>query len=139
MAGDLNPQIKNGYSPLSKLTRNALSRYGDFSPASVQGDAAMMFISFANLIVDEVNRHPYREGEDEISYYTSFNDVREIHDSIIESGLLSHYSVQQFSEKAGVYQPMYYNTLNSRLWHEKNGNTSLAMWATDEARPTEDD
>jgi len=128
-----NPHIRDDYSPLDTLGMQALRRYGDFSPGTVDGDTLLMFIEFANMVVDEVNTHPYRESKPPILYYTGINDAREIPDPVIIAGLLAHYAAQQLSEKVETYFPLYYKTMNTHLWLQLNGNTKIHLRQVDES------
>ena len=126
-----NPQIRDTYSPLNSLVMQALRRYGDFHPGTIDGDVMLMFMEFANIIIDEIRMHPYHDGT-EIDYYQSPTDVREIPDIIIVSGLLYHYAVQQGSQKLELYMPTYNRTLNQQLWQKLNGNTKIQMRVVDD-------
>lgn len=126
-----NPQIRDTYSPLNSLVMQALRRYGDFHPGTIDGDVILMFMEFANIIIDEIRMHPYHDGT-EIDYYQSPTDVREIPDIIIVSGLLYHYAVQQGSQKIELYMPTYNRTLNQQLWQKLNGNTKIQMRVVDD-------
>ena len=127
---DTNPQIKDGNSPLQTLAMQALRRYGDFHPGTVDSDVILMFIEFANMVIDEIRQHPYHDNTD-IDYYTSPTDTRPVKDIIIVSGLLFHYATQQGSEKISLYMPTYYSTLNRELWNKKNGNTKIQLTVVD--------
>ena len=131
-----NPQIKNGRSPLQTLCMQALRRYGEFSPGTVDGDVLLMFIDFANMVIDDIRMHPYAPTSSTenangttttqpvaFDYYESLSDVRDIDDIIIVQGLLYHYAMQQGSEKLQMYMPMYHRTLNQQLWLRLNGYT----------------
>lgn len=129
---DSNPHIADGYSPLETLIQQALRRYGEFDPGSIDGDVSMMFIEFANMVVDEVRMHPYHDGSP-IKYYKSIQDVREIPDPIVISGLVFYYSGQQGSSKMQLAAPMYFRQMNQALWRKRNGNTKLRMRIVDDA------
>jgi len=130
-----NPQIKNGRSPLQVMCMQALRRYGEFSPGTVDGDVLLMFIDFANMVIDDIRMHPYAPTASTttnnvtttvpvtIDYYESLSDVRDIDDIIIVQGLIYHYAMQQGSEKIQFYMPMYHRTLNQQLWRRLNGYT----------------
>jgi len=126
-----NPHIREINSPLNTLAMQALRRYGDFHPGTVDGDVMLMFVEFANMVIDEIRMHPYHDGTD-IDYYQSATDVRPIKDVIIVQGLLYHYAVQQGSEKMQAYMPTYFQTLNRELWAKKNGNTKIQMTVVDD-------
>jgi hypothetical protein len=126
-----NPQIRENYSPLNTLVLQAIRRYGDFHPGTVDGDVMLMFLEFANQIIDEIRMHPYHDGS-EIDYYQGPTDVRAIPDPILVQGFLYHYAVQQGSEKLQMYMPMYNRTLNQLLWNKLNGNTKIQMKVVDD-------
>ena len=111
-----NPHIKSGYSPLRTLCMSALRRYGEFSPGTVDGDVLLMFIEFANMVIDDIRMHPYAPTKNDtdsagtnivvpvtFDYYEGLDDVREIDDVIIVQGILYHYAMQQGSEKLQFY------------------------------------
>jgi len=127
---DTNPHIRETHSPLNALAMQALRRFGDFHPGSVDGDVMLMFIEFANMVIDDIRAHPYYD-EVAIDYYQSPTDVRQIKDIIIVNGLLHHYAMQQGSEKIQMYMPTYFSTLNRELWQAKNGNTKIQMTVVD--------
>tara|TARA_B100000424_G_scaffold271358_2_gene273762 strand:+ start:332 stop:1240 length:909 start_codon:yes stop_codon:yes gene_type:complete len=131
-SSDTNPHIRDKYSPLGTLSMQALRRFGDYAPGTVDGDVMLMFIEFANMVIDDIRMHPYRDLTVEIDYYDSQNDSRAIEDIIIVNGLLYHYSMQQMSEKAQFYQANYFRTLNSKLWESLNGNTNIKMRIVDD-------
>lgn len=126
----LNSHISDDYSPLETLIQQALRRYGEFSPSTMDGDVSMMFIEFANMVVDEVRNHPYHTGE-AIKYYTSLQDRRTVPDPIMVNGMLLHYAVQQGSQKVQMYAPNYFRQLNQHLWYKLNGNTNIRMRVVD--------
>lgn len=117
-----NPQVSEPYSDLRTLALQALRRYGDGAAHSVDADTLLMFIEFANAIIDEVRQHPYyADGQakglfGDIDYYVSPTDKRAIPDPIITTGLLFHYAVQQLSDtKAQAYRAMFSRTLSQQL------------------------
>ena len=114
----MNPHIKNAPSPLRTLIGQALRRYGDFSGASVQGEAASMFIEFANAIIEDWNFHPHQRAASivPLDYYASVDDSRCLPDIVVLMGLLMHYSAQQASDKFAMYQAQYYQALNREAY-----------------------
>jgi len=142
-----NPQITNGRTPLRTLSMQALRRFGDFNATTIDGDVLLMFIEFANMIIDDIRMHPYAprttysttSGDntttstsiDPLSYYKSIDESREIDDQIVVAGLLAHYSLQQGSDKIEIYMPNYQRTLNQQLWRSLNGNTEIRMRVMD--------
>jgi hypothetical protein len=123
-----NPHLPGkGHSPLDALIRSALRRYGDFQADSVEGEAALLLLELANLVIDEIQQHPYWTPEDEIEPYEALTDVRAVPDPIIVAGLLAHLSIQQASAKQKTYYPLYTQTINAYLWRRLNGNTPIRM------------
>ena len=127
---NLNTHIGDNHSPLETLAMQALRRFGDFHTGTIDGAVMLMFIEFANMIIDDVRVHPYHDGTD-IDYYTSSTDIRKVPDPIIIQGLLYHYSLQQASDKVSIYMPMYNKGLNQHMWQALNGNTKIQMKVTD--------
>ena len=143
-----NPHIRTSNSPLRTLAMQALRRFGDFSPSTVDGDVLLMFIEFANIVIDDIRQHPYSPrttvittvngqkvtttSANDVSYYTSADEVREVDDQIIVAGLLAQYALQQGSEKMQIYMPNYYRTMNRQLWNALNGNTQIRMRVVDD-------
>ena len=56
---DTNPHIRENNSPLNTLAMQALRRFGDFHPGTVDGDVMLMFIEFANMVIDDIRAHPH--------------------------------------------------------------------------------
>lgn len=144
---DFAPHITNkNNSPLEYLIMSALRRFGDFHASSVDGEVIMMFLEFANQILDEVRRHPYWDSPGdadkvELNYYVHPSDIRPVNDNIIIAGLLFLYAVQQGSDKLSLYGPAYYHTLNQELWDRLNivdkdgaggGNTPIRLRVVDD-------
>jgi len=127
---NINPHVRDSYSPLSTLAMQAIRRFGDFAPGTIDGDVMLMFIEFANQIVDDVRLHPYHDGQP-IDYYQSAEDARPIPDNIVIAGLLYQYAMQQGSQKLELYMPNYHRTLNSQLWYNVSGNSQIQMRVPD--------
>ena len=125
-----NPHINSPNSPLDVMIRQALRRFGDSSPGAVSGDAGLMFLEFANVVVDEVRQHPYW-GDDVVDYYEHITETRAIPDPIVVQGMLYQYSGQQASEKTPQYAQQFIRQLNQSLWHRLNGNTPIQMIVRD--------
>ena len=121
-----NPHVSEPYSPLEVLVFTALRRYGDMHPGTVDGEVMMMFIEFANLVIEDLRAHPYWEGAD-MDYYTHSSETRPIPDPIMVTGLLYHYSIQQQSNKVEAYGPMYFKGMNRILFNRKYGNGPIEM------------
>lgn len=127
----LNPHIRDKHSPLEILIQQALRRYGEFAAETIDGEAALMFIEFANMVIDEVNAHPYHQG-DPVPYYTALSDARGVPDPAMIAGLLYHFSVQQGSQKIEFYMPAFFRSLNQHMWMALNGNTTLQARIVDD-------
>jgi len=103
----------------------------------VGGDTILMFLEFANLILDEVRAHPYYEDAytkglmTDLDYYTSQTDIRPLPDAIIIQGLLYHYAVQQMSQKAQTYMGQYARTMNQRLLGILRGHGPITLEVMD--------
>jgi len=121
-----NPHLGDPFSALQTLSQQALRRYGDMHPGAVDGEVIMMFVEFANMIIEDLRSHPYWDNI-EIDYYTHPTESRAIPDSIMVSGLLYNYSVQQQSNKVEAYGPMYFRTMNRILYNRKMGNAKIEM------------
>lgn len=143
-----NPQVTNGKSPLRTLSMQALRRFGDFNANTVDGDVLLMFLEFANIIIDDIRMHPYAPRTtvsntsgsttttstniNPLSYYLSVDESRDVDDQIIVAGLLAQYSLQQSSDKVKIYMPNYQRTLNQQLWRALNGNTPIRLRVMDD-------
>lgn len=132
-----NPHISEPNSDLQSLAMQALRRYGDFVPASADGEVVLMFLEFANEVVDEVRAHPYWvEAYDlgkvkPLDYYTAVTDQRPIPDIIVVLGLLYHYAVQQGSPKAQTYMANYARKMSQLLWGVLSGHGKIEMEVVD--------
>ena len=128
-----NPHISDKYSPLETLVLQALRRYGEFTPDTVDGDVMMMFIEFANQVVDDVRQHPYYDDSihEGLPYYVSASDRRPVPDGALKAGLLAYYAIQQQSPRMQTYLPLYHSTMNQQLWHQLNGNTQIRLRQVD--------
>ena len=121
-----NPHLGEPYSSLQTLAMQSLRRYGDMHPGTVDGEVIMMFVEFANLILEDLRAHPYWDNL-EIDYYTHPTEHRNVPDQIMVAGLLYHYSVQQQSNKVEAYGPMYFRTMNRILFNRKYGNAKIEL------------
>lgn len=131
-----NPHLSEPFSNLEALVFQALRRYGDMHPGTVDGEVMMMFVEFANLVIEDLRGHAYWDNP-EIDYYYHPSEMRAIPDSIMVSGLLYHYSVQQQSNKIEAYGPMYFKMMNRILYQRKYGSGKIEMSPYDkEVRPT---
>mgnify|MGYP007059462205 CR=1 FL=1 len=128
-----NPHLNTPYSTLETLTFQALRRYGDMHPGTVDGEVMMMFVEFGNLIIEDLRGHPYWENP-EVDYYTHPSETRAIPDNIIVAGLLYHYSVQQQSNKIEAYGPMYFKMMNRILYQKKYGSGKIEVSPWDKSQ-----
>ena len=126
-----NPHVADKNSPLETMAMQAGRRFGDFSPGTLSGDAVLMFIEFANMVIDEVRMHPYWDATNELNYYEHLSETRPIPDTIMIAGLLYHYATQQASEKSQQYGSFFIRTISQELWRLKNGNTPIQMRVMD--------
>lgn len=127
-----NPHIRDTHSPLEALMLQALRRYGEFHPTSVDADLALLFIELANEVLHEHRIHPYHDGTD-LPDYTHPAEARPVDDSVMIAGLLAHYCIQQGNTtKAGIYVPQYVRRLNGTLWHKLSGSGPIQMRPVDD-------
>lgn len=131
-----NPHLQTPYSSLETITLQALRRYGDMHPGTVDGEVMMMFVEFANLVLEDLRGHPYWDNP-EIDYYFHPSDIRKVPDNIMVAGMLYHYSVQQQSNKIEAYGPMYFKMMNRILYYRKYGSGEIQMSPWDRSvKPT---
>ena len=133
-----NPHLGEPYSSLQTLVMQSLRRYGDMHPGTVDGEVIMMFIEFANLILEDLRAHPYFDNL-EIDYYTHPTEYRQVPDQIMVAGLLYHYAVQQQSNKVEAYGPMYFRTMNRILFNRKYGNAKIELSPMDRGEGSKSD
>lgn len=112
------------FTPLEALVRSALRRAGNFSVARVDGETMMMFIELANMVVEDVRRHPYWTGGD-LDYYTDTRQHRPVPDGVMIHGLAAYYMIQQGSEKSQLYLSMYQARMTDLLYERMYGNRPL--------------
>jgi len=125
-----NPHIAEPFSPLEVLAFQALRRYGDMNPGTVDGETIMMFLEFGNLIIEDLRAHPYWDGP-YMDYYLHPTDIREIPDPIIVAGFLAYYAAQQMSSKTEIYVPAYRRITAQILFNRKYGSGPLHMAVVD--------
>lgn len=123
----VNVHVAGGrdYSPLSSLIRSALRRYGDVSAGAAYPETSAMLLEFANMVVEEVNIHPYTKAP--VPYYIHTEDVREIPDPIVIAGMLYLYAEQQNSKKTEIYRAKFYMTLNTIMHRLTNGQSGIKV------------
>jgi hypothetical protein len=118
---DVNSQISNPNSPLETLVYQAFRRYGEFSPSTIDGDTMLMFLEFANMVVEDIRHHPYWPADVDVNYYNHQSDIRNVPDPILINGLLMHFSLQQGSPKMQLFMQLYSKTANQILYERLYG------------------
>lgn len=121
MATSTSPQIADDFAPLDALVLRTLRRYGEMSPSTTDAEAMLMFMDYANAIVDDVMEHPYWQKGVGIPYYNHTTEKRSVPDNIMIAGLLAKYAFDKSSQKAGKYEQDYYKRLNQVLARVKFG------------------
>jgi hypothetical protein len=117
----LNPNIRGGNSPLKALAYGVLIKYGDYTPDVVAGDVAELFLGLANEVLVDWNMHPYLADADNVPFYVSVDDAREIPDIVMQNGLHSKYCQQQGSEKMPIANAAYFQYLNLMAYQTQTG------------------
>lgn len=136
MATSTSPQITDKYAPLDVLTLRALRRYGEMAPSTVDGETTIMFMDYANSILDDIMEHPYWQKGVELAYYTHQTETRPVPDTLLLAGLIAKYALDQASAKAQRYEADYYKRLNQVLARVKFGvGATFEMVATDYENP----
>ncbi len=128
-----HPHVRDVHSPLQDIVVNVLRRFGDFSVSAIDGDTLTMFLDLANLVIEEINSHPYW-NEAPLDYFYHPSEVRPVPDLIMQNGLLFHYAMQQASPKIDIYSRLHYQTMNGILWRKLNngiGNQPLQARVVD--------
>ena len=115
------PQIANPFAPLEQLSLRVLQRFGEMSASTVEGEVQLMFIDYANSVLDDVMSHPYWTKGVVIPYYTHQTDARPVPDNIMSAGILARFASDQESKKAGNYAGEYFSKMNQILHRMKFG------------------
>jgi len=121
MSYSTSPQITDDNAPLDVLTLRALRRYGEMSPSTVDAETTIMFMDYANSILDDVMEHPYWKKGVELPYYKHQTEKRAVPDTLMLAGLIAKYAFDQSSAKAQKYEADYYKRLNQALARVKFG------------------
>lgn len=116
-----SPQIKDENSSLETLALRALRRYGEMSPSTVDAETILMFMDYANNVLDDVMEHPYWQKGYEVPYYIHVTQSRPVPDSLLLAGLIAKYALDQTSAKSQKYEGDYYKRLNQMLARAKFG------------------
>lgn len=113
----------------------ALRRFGEFHPSTIDADLSVLFIEIANEVVSDWNTHPYANtgspAVERVADYVSQTDARPIPDQVVISGLLAYYCMQQGSPKGQLYMPRYNRVLNRTLWDIISGSGPIQLHAPD--------
>lgn len=115
------PHIVNPNASLEQLAARAMRRYGEWAVTTGDGEAMLVFLDYANAIIDELHKHPYWEKGLELPYYTHISDARAIPDNIVVSGLLARLAADQGSRKAPQFYAEYFDRMNTILATKKFG------------------
>jgi len=116
-----SPQIANPFAPLEQLALQALRRYGEMSPSTMDADTMLDFIGYGNSVLDDVMAHPYWDKDVTIPYYTHQTDARPVPDHIVLQGILCRYAMDKESSKGPTYVNEYFLKLNQLLSRQKFG------------------
>lgn len=128
---ETSPHIRDEFSPMETLAMRALRRFGEGAPSTMDAETMLMFIDFANAIIDDIYEHPYWD-KTPLQYYQHQSETRPIPDSLMLAGLLSKYSVDQASQRAQRYEAEYFKRMNQVLLRRKYGpNASFELQAVD--------
>lgn len=108
-------------TPLQELARRALRRYGETSPDSFGAESMMLFVDYANEVVDDILGHPYTPPGLRLDYYVNLAERRQVPDHIMLAGLMARHAAQQKSEMAPAFWGSYYSTLNRIMLRARFG------------------
>jgi hypothetical protein len=103
------------YSLLESLALRAVRRFGDMSASTVSGEALIMFIDFANEVIDDMRKSPYWQAGTSLPYYVHLQEFRPIPDHVMAAGLLAKFAEQQGSRNTQRYDARYYDLLNTHM------------------------
>lgn len=117
---------------LQTMADNTLRRYGEGAASIGDAQIALMFIDFANEILDEMMLHPYW-NKGVVEPFLHMEDRRpEISSVVMEAGLLWKYAVRQKSRNADQYAAHFFRLMNNRFYLEAFGpNPTLTMLVVD--------
>lgn len=111
------------FSAIDHLGRAAARRYGNNSAGGPDGDLLLMFLEYANRVIEEINSHPYwiKAGNDQVDYYVALTETRPIPDLIIIDGIVAHHAFQQKSKLADKFEGKFYQNMNRILYNRLHG------------------
>lgn len=126
-----NPQITDDYSPLNALVQQALRRYGEYHPSTMDSETELLFVELANEVLDDIRTHPLHDGT-VIQDYVHPTDARAVPDRLMKAGLLAKYAIQQGSPKQNMFMPFYVRQINRDLWHMLSGSGPIQLRVVDD-------
>jgi hypothetical protein len=91
------------------------------APSTVDGETSMMFMDYANAVVDDVLSHPYWQTGVDVPYYNHITERRGIPDTILLAGLVARYALDKSSKKAQAYEMEYNKRMNQVLARTRFG------------------
>ena len=91
------------------------------APSTADAETILSFLDYANMVLDDVMSHPYWKKGVEIPYYNHQTEVRDVPDTIMQTGILAKMAVDKQSVKAQRYEADYYNRLNQVMARIKFG------------------
>lgn len=103
------------------LALRALRRYGDMSPSTTDGETALMFMDYANSVLDDIMEHPYWDKGVTLSYYSHPTEKSAVPDTVMLAGLIYRYALDQGSTKTKVYEAEYFRRMNQVMARRKFG------------------
>lgn len=123
------PQVSgaDSYAPLIDLVATAERRRGQMSAARLTGDQVLLYLEYANEIVEDVRAHRYwtilvnrGKAPNVLPYYTDLNEKRAIPDGILIAGLRAYAAEQAGSKKAKTLFDVYRNRMSMILYQRIN-------------------
>lgn len=130
------PNLADPYSPLDSLITEAILRFGNMAPETVDGNVRLMLLRYANSIIEDIRAHPYGSLPD-LDYYTSLSETRPIPDEIMISGLAFHYAKWNKSKETKIFFTEYQKTIGQILYQRKFGMGKIQMNTVDKEEAPE--
>lgn len=131
MADSLHqPQVsgQDNYAPLIDLVATAERRRGQMTAARLTGDQVLLYLEYANEIVEDVRSHRYWTilvnkslAPAVLAYYTDLNEKRAIPDGIMIAGLRAYAAEQAGSKKAKALFDVYRARMSMILYQRIHG------------------
>jgi len=102
------------------------------SPSTMDAETMLMFMDYANSVIDDLMEHPYWTKGVSVPYFTHTTQTRPVPDTVLLAGLISKYAIDQDSKKANVYNTDYLKRLNQVMARTKFGvGAEFSMQAVD--------